>query len=63
MSSFSCPHYETEADQCRRLAADCVPGRLGCVLARNSVFAVPAEQRIREKESAKRQLQENPASS
>jgi hypothetical protein len=59
MSSFSCPHYEMDGEHCRRLSTDCVPGRRGCVLARNSVFAVPAEQRVREKELAKRKLREN----
>jgi hypothetical protein len=42
-----------ESDSCRRLHTDCVPGRPGCVLCQNSVFAIPAEQRIREKAEAK----------
>jgi hypothetical protein len=54
MSSFSCPNFEMQRDYCMKLKTDCVPGRPGCVLARNSVFAVPAEVRIREKEEAKR---------
>jgi hypothetical protein len=54
MSSFSCPHYESKHEFCRRLTLDCVPGRPGCVLSWNSVFAVPVEQRLREKEEAKR---------
>jgi hypothetical protein len=54
MSSFSCPHFQTEGEVCLRLRTDCVPGRPGCVLANNSVFAVPVEQRLREKEQAKR---------
>ncbi len=55
MSSFSCPHFEMEKDYCLRLRTDCVPGRPGCVLRGNSVFAVPVEQRIREKAKAKQQ--------
>jgi len=53
MSSFSCPHFALESDYCQRLHTDCVPGRPGCVLSRNSVFAVPVEQRIREKAEAR----------
>jgi len=54
MSSFSCPHFEMERESCMRLKTDCVPGRPGCVLCNTSVFAIPAEVRIREKEEAKR---------
>jgi hypothetical protein len=53
MSSFSCPHFEENIGICMRLATDCVPGRPGCVLSQNSVFAVPVEQRIREKKEAR----------
>jgi hypothetical protein len=53
MSSFSCPHFEMENEYCLRLRTDCVPGRPGCVLCQNSVFAVPVEQRIREKAEAR----------
>ncbi len=53
MSSFSCPHLDMQRDYCVRLDTDCVPGRPGCVLAKNSVFAVPVEERIRAKEEAK----------
>ena len=53
MSSFSCPNFQMERDYCMKLRTDCVPGRPGCVLSKNSVFAVPVEQRIREKAEAK----------
>ncbi len=33
---------------------DCVPGRSGCVIGKDTVFAVPAEVRVREKEEEKR---------
>jgi hypothetical protein len=49
MSSFSCPHYDDEHDMCRRVDDLCVPGRPGCVLAKNSGFAVPWEQRLEAK--------------
>jgi len=32
-----------------RVRSDCVPGRPGCVLRGNSVFAVPPEERLRDK--------------
>jgi hypothetical protein len=53
MSSFSCPHFEMENEHCLRLHTDCVPGRPGCVLYQSSVFAVPVEQRIRERAEAR----------
>ncbi len=55
MSSFCCPHLEMEKDYCLRLRTDCVPGRPGCVLQKNTVFAVPAKERIREKLQARNQ--------
>ncbi len=53
MSSFSCPNYEMRREYCLKLQTDCVPGRQGCVLSKNSVFAIPAEERVRLKEEAK----------
>lgn len=53
--SFSCPHFDLEEDHCRLLRTDCVPGRRGCVLAGKSVFAVPAEERVRLREAEKRE--------
>ena len=52
MSSFSCPHNDMEHDYCMKVRAACVPGRPGCVLRNNSVFAVPVEERIRARELA-----------
>lgn len=46
MSSFSCPHFDMEREFCRKVGVACVPGRLGCVLRHNSVFAVPVEDRL-----------------
>lgn len=51
--SFSCPNFDMEHDYCMRVKADCVPGRPGCVLRQNSVFAIPAEDRLREKDREK----------
>lgn len=54
--SFSCPHFDVGRDWCLRLNKACVPGRPGCVLS-DSIFAVPAEQRIREREEEDRRRQ------
>ena len=51
--SFSCPHFDPERDFCVRLKTDCVPGRPGCVLGA-SVFHIPVEQRLREREEENR---------
>ncbi|HVU35056.1 MAG TPA: hypothetical protein VHE61_16605 [Opitutaceae bacterium] len=53
--SFSCPHFRLNDEHCLRLNTDCVPGRRGCVLPKDTVFAVPAEERVRLKEEEKRQ--------
>lgn len=52
--SFSCPHFDPNTEHCDRLDADCVPGRRGCVLGNKAVFAVPVEQRLRERAEEKR---------
>lgn len=44
--SFSCPHFDPGRDWCERVRNACVCGRPGCVLAGNSTFAVPPEQRL-----------------
>ncbi len=50
MTSFSCPHFDQQRDYCDRVRGFCVPGRPGCVLCGNSVFAVSWEERLRQKE-------------
>ncbi|OQC67741.1 MAG: iron-sulfur cluster repair di-iron protein [Verrucomicrobia bacterium ADurb.Bin006] len=50
--SFFCPHFDIEKDYCLALEADCVPGRPGCVLRNNSVFYIPAEERLKERKAA-----------
>ncbi|WP_199226760.1 hypothetical protein [Opitutus sp. ER46] len=52
--SFSCPHFRPDDEYCLRLHTDCVPGRRGCVIGKDTVFAVAAEVRVREKEEEKR---------
>lgn len=52
--SFSCPHFRPADEHCLRLNTVCVPGRRGCVIGKETVFAVPAEERVRLKEEEKR---------
>ncbi|MGD8778622.1 MAG: hypothetical protein PVH88_06620 [Ignavibacteria bacterium] len=52
MSSFSCQYIDLKDGYCLRLKKECVPGRPGCVLYGKVQFAVPAEQRIKEKSKA-----------
>ena len=52
--SFSCPHFDLNKDYCYRVKTGCIPGRPGCVLQHNSVFAVPVEERIQAQEGAER---------
>lgn len=54
--SFSCPHFRPDDEHCLRLNTDCVPGRRGCVISSDTVFAVPAELRVKLKEEEKRRL-------
>jgi len=58
--NFSCPHLDIDPDACLRLRTDCVPGRTGCVLA-GAVFAVPVEQRLRERAEENRHRLRKPA--
>jgi hypothetical protein len=60
MSSFSCPHLDTEKIYCIRLKVDCVPGRMGCVLTRKFQFAVPAEERVKRYKSNVKSKKNNP---
>lgn len=30
--TFACKHYDHDAECCRRLRCECIPGRPGCVL-------------------------------
>ncbi len=52
--TFTCRHFDPNSNACRLLKTDCVPGRPGCVL-RGASFAVPVEQRLKEREEANRQ--------
>jgi hypothetical protein len=63
MSTFTCSHHNVPEDWCQLLDTDCVPGRPGCVLRGKSVFLVPVEERIREKEAVRRMRETSRAQS
>lgn len=50
--SFFCPHFNPDNEHCDRVRDHCIPGRTGCVLARNSTFAVSAQARINAQSAA-----------
>ena len=52
--SFACPHFEPHTDSCLRLRCECVPGRPGCAIAKSTGFAVPWEERLKDKQEEKR---------
>lgn len=56
--TFSCPHFDMDHQVCMKLQQPCVPGRPGCVLRRNSVFKVPAEERIAERQEQQQEREE-----
>lgn len=62
MTSFSCPHYDSNRDACDRIGDFCVPGRPGCVLFGNSKFAVPWQQRLEAKRRDAESPPQNPES-
>ena len=44
--SFACPHFTPDPDACLRVRCECIPGRPGCAIAKNTVFATPWEERL-----------------
>jgi hypothetical protein len=58
--SFSCPHFDYDRDGCWRLGKPCVPGRPGCVLRSNSVFKIPAKERLEQEAGRRRPAPEPP---
>ncbi len=54
MSSFSCPHLDTEKVFCIKLNVECVPCRKCCVLNSKFQFVILAEERIKIKEQIRK---------
>ncbi len=48
--TFSCPHYDYNAEGCRKLKVECIPGRVGCVLRGKIKVSEDIEKRLRELE-------------
>ncbi len=48
--TFSCPKYDYNAEGCRKLKVECIPGRVGCVLRGKIKVSEDIEKRLRELE-------------
>jgi hypothetical protein len=48
-------------ETCLRVGQPCVPGRAGCVLRANSVFAVPVEERLERRSTENTSTDEEPS--
>lgn len=48
--TFSCPNYDYNAEGCRKLKVECIPGRVGCVLRGKIKVSEDIEKRLRELE-------------
>ncbi|MDZ7642629.1 MAG: hypothetical protein U5J62_11495 [Desulfurivibrio sp.] len=53
--TFSCRNYDFNVNGCRKLNADCIPGRRGCVLEGRVKLSEELEQRLAALESKARQ--------
>jgi hypothetical protein len=48
--TFSCPNYDYDAEGCRKLRVECIPGRPGGVLKGKIKVSEDIEKRLRELE-------------
>jgi hypothetical protein len=46
--TFSCPHYDLNAEGCRKLRLECIPTRPGCVLKGKIEVSPDIERRLEE---------------
>ena len=46
--TFSCRNYDFEAEGCRKLGGECIPGRSGCVLDGQVKLSDELQKRIAE---------------
>lgn len=44
--TFSCKNYDHDADACRKLGGECIPGRPGCVLDGQVALSEELQQRL-----------------
>lgn len=52
--TFSCKNFDFNSDSCRKLKAECIPGRPGCVLAGKVKFSEDITRRLEELEKKKK---------
>jgi hypothetical protein len=45
--TFSCPHYDFNAEGCRKLRLECIPTRPGCVLRGKIKVSRDIERRLK----------------
>lgn len=50
--TFSCPHYDYNAEGCRKLRLECIPTRRGCVLRGKIKVSKGIERRLKEVEKS-----------
>ncbi|GAB4347737.1 MAG: hypothetical protein Kow0089_25100 [Desulfobulbaceae bacterium] len=50
--TFHCKNYDINADACRKLKGECIPGRKGCVLEGRVAVSDELAERIREIDAA-----------
>lgn len=48
--TFHCKNYDINADKCKKLKGDCLPGRKGCVLEGRVAISEELEQKIKDLE-------------
>ncbi len=46
--TFHCKNYDINADKCKRLKGECIPGRRGCVLEGRMALSKELQKKIRE---------------
>ncbi len=49
--TFHCQNYDINADACKKLRGECLPGRRGCVLEGRVALSEELEQKIKDLEA------------
>jgi hypothetical protein len=56
--TFHCKNYDINADACKKLNGDCLPGRKGCVLDGRFALSEELEQKIHDLEEKMKRAKE-----
>ncbi|MBU0680060.1 MAG: hypothetical protein KKD73_01435 [Proteobacteria bacterium] len=56
--TFHCKNYDINADACKKLKGDCLPGRKGCVLEGRFALSEELEQKIHDLEEKMKRAKE-----